>query len=172
MPFDYDNAERDLYDAGDDPDYLDHRHPEKRDKYLRDRGMNPQKYGGGSSSSPSRRSSRRGGSSSSSRGGCFLTSACMEAKGLPDDCDELETMRRYRDEVLARQTGGKEEINRYYAIAPDIVENINKRKDAKEIWQRVYDEMVAPCVAYIKAAEYDQAFALYRDYALRLEAQY
>ena len=31
--------------------------------------------------------------------GCFLTTACCEVLGLPDDCFELRTLRRYRDEA-------------------------------------------------------------------------
>ena len=30
-------------------------------------------------------------------GGCFLTSACTEARGLPDDCHELTVLRSFRD---------------------------------------------------------------------------
>ena len=33
-------------------------------------------------------------------GGCYLTSACMYSKGLPDDCYELETLRNFRDTWL------------------------------------------------------------------------
>ena len=34
--------------------------------------------------------------------GCFLTTACCEVLGLPDDCFELRTLRRYRDETPRR----------------------------------------------------------------------
>ena len=34
--------------------------------------------------------------------GCFLTTACCEVLGLADDCFELRTLRRYRDEVTRR----------------------------------------------------------------------
>ena len=36
-------------------------------------------------------------------GGCYLTSACMYSKGLPDDCYELETLRNFRDTWLKNQ---------------------------------------------------------------------
>lgn len=47
MPFDYENAERDILDAGGDPDYLSYTNPTKRDNYLRKMGLRPEKYGGG-----------------------------------------------------------------------------------------------------------------------------
>ena len=48
--------------------------------------------------------------------GCFLTTACCEVLGLPDDCFELRTLRRYRDETLAAMPGGNAAIAAYYRI--------------------------------------------------------
>jgi hypothetical protein len=53
--------------------------------------------------------------------GCFITTACCEALGLADDCFELRTLRRYRDEVLAKHPGGAADIAAYYALAPLIL---------------------------------------------------
>ena len=39
--------------------------------------------------------------------GCYLTSACIFAKGLKDDCHELTTLRQFRDQWLAKTTKGK-----------------------------------------------------------------
>jgi|GEM_PF-560272 len=57
--------------------------------------------------------------------GCFITTACCEIVGLDDDCFELRSLRRYRDEVLAKQPGGAAAIARYYAQAPHIVAQIS-----------------------------------------------
>lgn len=38
----------------------------------------------------------------SSSGGCFLTSACVKSKGLPDNCYELTRLRWFRDNILAK----------------------------------------------------------------------
>lgn len=103
MAFDYDNAERDILDAGGDPDYLRYNDPAKRDKYLQSLGMKPESYGGGSKDPHYKK-----GSKTFSSEGCFLTSACTEAHGLPDDCYELTTLRKYRDSILAKQTGGSD----------------------------------------------------------------
>lgn len=47
-------------------------------------------------------------------GGCYLTTACVEAKGLPDDCEELTILRDFRDHWLKKQPGGAEEIAEYH----------------------------------------------------------
>ena len=62
----------------------------------------------------------------SSSGGCYLTSACVEARGLPDDCMELQTLRDFRDNWLKQQPCGQDEVAEYYATAPRIVDKINK----------------------------------------------
>ena len=65
----------------------------------------------------------------SASGGCFLTTACCEYKGLPDDCDELQAMRRIRDEYIRNQPYGDKLIRNYYESAPGIVQKINERED-------------------------------------------
>ena len=42
--------------------------------------------------------------------GCFLTTAVCEYLGKADDCEELTTLRDYRDQWLAKQPGGVELI--------------------------------------------------------------
>lgn len=105
-------------------------------------------------------------------GGCFLTSACIDAKGLPDDCDELQTLRNFRDTYLRSLDGGQEEIVEYYLAAPKIVENIKKRSDSASVFDKIYDEMVMPCVELIKAGNNSGAHELYKSYTLRLKQEY
>lgn len=105
----------------------------------------------------------------SSGSGCFLTTACVKAKGLPDDCDELETLRKYRDTWLTSQSFGKEDIKTYYDIAPQIVEKIDKLDNADEIYECIYNEVIVPCVSYIKNEEYEKAYELYKKTILELK---
>lgn len=112
------------------------------------------------------------GSSGSSSGGCFLTSACVEAMGLPDDCYELETLRHFRDTWLKEQEGGACLIHRYYGIAPAIVDKINTLEDRKEIYTMIYERMVKPCVELIEKGEYQEATALYQKITEELAAKY
>lgn len=56
--------------------------------------------------------------------GCFLTTACCDVLGLPDDCFELRTLRHYRDETLAAMPGGNAAIVAYYSIAPSILDRL------------------------------------------------
>lgn len=109
---------------------------------------------------------------SSSGSGCFLTSACIEAMGLPDDCDELTTLRQFRDGWLKNQPFGQEAIWQYYAIAPQIVNAVRTATDSKQVYRGIYDHMIMPCVQLIRAQKMNQAYETYRQYTAALAKQY
>lgn len=108
----------------------------------------------------------------SSSGWCFLTSACVEAMGLADDCHELTVLRAYRDGYLRNAGCGQCEIDRYYRIAPGIVAAIRALPESDAVFAAIYRELVLPCVALIERNEMEAARALYRDYTLALEQKY
>lgn len=108
----------------------------------------------------------------SSSGGCYLTSACTAARGLPDDCHELQTLRRFRDEWLKHQPDGILLIARYYEIAPKIVEVIDSRVDRLDVYDGIYQELVLPCVKMIAENDLQGALEFYQRYTLALERKY
>ncbi len=107
-------------------------------------------------------------SGSSGSSGCFLTTACVEYKGLPDDCRELTAMRKCRDEWLVNQPGGRDEIDEYYRIAPRIVERIKARSDANDVLETLYQEYILPCVDAVEAGETVKAYELYKQMVERM----
>ncbi|MBQ7895866.1 MAG: hypothetical protein IJ364_04850 [Oscillospiraceae bacterium] len=107
-----------------------------------------------------------------SSGGCFLTSACVEAKGLPDDCRELTVLRRFRDEYLHTLPEGEAEIAEYYDVAPKIVTTIEGREDSLAIFLDIYDNLVIPCVKHIENGRNNEAHKHYRDLVQQLKLRY
>ncbi len=73
-------------------------------------------------------------SSGNSGVGCFITSACVESMGLPDDCIELQTLHFFYDTRKKKDPIFVSLIDQYYKIAPCIVKNINKCNNVKEIY--------------------------------------
>jgi hypothetical protein len=102
---------------------------------------------------------------------CFLTTACCEAIGLPDDCFELATLRRYRDEVLAHMPGGPREIERYYALAPAILRAMRERGRERALLQ-LYFSRILPCVLLARLGAARLTRRLYRDMIARLCRRY
>lgn len=105
-------------------------------------------------------------------GGCYLTSACVEAMGMADDCRELTVLRRFRDEWLAKQPEGKQEIDEYYKTAPAIVAKIHAQEDCGVLLKKLYEQLVLPCVRYIEGGKYESAYTLYKKVTRKLQKEY
>ncbi|MEM9903573.1 MAG: DUF4157 domain-containing protein [Cyanobacteria bacterium P01_D01_bin.44] len=102
---------------------------------------------------------------------CYITTACMRSMNKPDDCDELQTLRRFRDEYIRKQPKGDEMINAYYEHAPRIVARINSSDDEEEIYLRLYG-YITDCVVAIKNGDYEQALRMYQEMVVTLNKQY
>ncbi len=106
----------------------------------------------------------------SSGSSCFLTTACVEFLGKPDDCYELTTLRRFRDGYLKKRDGGEALVAQYYEIAPKIVDKINQLPNREEYYKRIYDKIVA-CITCIEADDNDGALAIYKEMVLVLQKE-
>lgn len=101
--------------------------------------------------------------------GCFITTACIESRGLPVDCYELETLRKFRDNWVSKHENGPAEIKIYYDIAPKIVEKLNHLPNSKEIYEKIYQEVVIKCVQFIEEGKENDAYSLYKNASFDLK---
>jgi len=97
---------------------------------------------------------------SSSKDCCFITTACMRAAGLGDDCDELVTLRWFRDNVMLRFEEGRALGALYYRIAPGIVRSIDESGRAAPIYRRLYG-VIRNCVDAVRREDYLFALRTY-----------
>lgn len=74
----------------------------------------------------------------SSSGGCYVATAVYGSY----DCPEVWTLRRYRDNELAKTWYGRLFIHTYYAISPTIVKWFGKTAWFKNMWRGKLDSMV------------------------------
>lgn len=105
----------------------------------------------------------------SSGSGCYLTTACMKyfKDQFDDNCYELTVLRWFRDNFVK-----EEDIKHYYAVAPLIVETINKEEKADMVYDYIYDNIVDYCVSEIEKGNYDKAYSRYKNSVLTLEEQF
>ena len=101
--------------------------------------------------------------------GCFITTACIESRGLPVDCYELETLRKFRDNWVSKHENGSAEIKIYYDIAPKIVEKLNHLPNSKEIYEKIYQKVVLECVRFIEEGREQEAYSLYKNASFDLK---
>ena len=99
---------------------------------------------------------------------CFLTSACCQYKGLPDDCSELTILRAFRDNYLLKNERGCELVEEYYRIAPDIVDKINSSTNKDTIYEMIYIN-IHTIITMIEKREYNDAILEYKSMVLRVQ---
>lgn len=73
------------------------------------------------------------------KSGCYIATAVYGSY----DCPEVWTLRRYRDNTLAKTAKGRLFIKMYYAISPQIVKIFGDTKWFKHIWKDTLDKMVS-----------------------------
>ena len=110
----------------------------------------------------------RGGSS----GGCYLTTACVEQRGLSDDCIELTTLRSFRDTYMRMSEIGEKDVEEYYQTAPKIVNAINQSDEADKVYENIYYDIIQPCVSLIQSGKYEDAYKKYKTMVQQLEDKY
>ena len=101
------------------------------------------------------------------KSGCFLTTAACIHKGLPDDCYELETLRRFRDEYLLSNEEGVAMVERYYLVGPAIAERLVDKAEIEQVWQ-----VIRQCVDAIGCGRNDDARNMYTEMVRSLEGKY
>lgn len=110
-------------------------------------------------------------SNSGFKGGCFLTSACTEFLGKPDDCEELTKLRAFRDNYMKSSEYGKNLVEEYYQIAPKIVEKINASKDKNIFYDDIY-KTILQCLTAIDSGDNGEALALYKQMVDKYKKQF
>ncbi|HAS43474.1 MAG TPA: hypothetical protein DCS93_23545 [Microscillaceae bacterium] len=103
--------------------------------------------------------------------GCYITTACIQHKGLSDDCEELTVLRNFRDTYLINQENGKELIQMYYKYAPPILVSIKRREDEDEILAKLYG-VITDCVNAIKQGDNEYAYKTYVKMVLELKNRF
>jgi len=104
--------------------------------------------------------------------GCFLTTACVEARNLPDDCYELQTLREFRDNYVRNLPNGEDTIREYYEIAPRIIKRINDTANPAKIFETMYERLVQKSIKLIETGRKTEAFENYRTIVRELKREY
>ncbi|HSY26433.1 MAG TPA: CFI-box-CTERM domain-containing protein [Burkholderiaceae bacterium] len=112
------------------------------------------------------------GAAKKSGGCCYITTAVCDSLQLPDDCIELTMLRRFRDEVLLLTSQGIDDVQHYYAVAPEIVAAIDSRADASRIYTDLNLRYIQPSVAALARGEHHLPHALFREMIAETSARY
>jgi hypothetical protein len=93
--------------------------------------------------------------------------------GLSDECEELTTLRAFRDGYMMALPDGQKMISEYYTRAPAIVGAINRSEDVvmAATWENMYQTIKA-CVKAIQNRNYEYALQTYVTAVRNLEEEF
>jgi hypothetical protein len=111
------------------------------------------------------------GASGSTSSGCWLTTACTQYAGLPDDCQQLTILRNFRDGYMRRLPNGETMASEYYKFAPRIVDAVNASGKRSEIYLSIL-KMVNRCVVSIRSGHKKRALNVYASCYLELKRKF
>jgi hypothetical protein len=103
--------------------------------------------------------------------GCYITTACVMAQGLPDDCEELETLRMFRDQYMLGLPYGQDLVEFYYEYSPLIVEAIDQSENPTAVYTHLY-HVIQDCVRMIQQTHYQDALMTYITMVMTLHHTY
>ncbi|NQU35082.1 MAG: hypothetical protein HQ521_17795 [Bacteroidetes bacterium] len=83
-------------------------------------------------------------------GGCLLADEDMLQLSLKDNWYKLNTLKKYRDDVLLKMPGGEEYFRSYSELSSQIIAIIRHTEKESEYLKKLYHEVGIPVVAYIE----------------------
>lgn len=98
----------------------------------------------------------------SSDDNCFITTACVKHYGLPDNCYQLQTLRKFRDNYLLKSYEGKQLVKRYYLIAPLLVDLLEDDSEKDYLFKKIFKRITSACNA-IENNKYANAESIYKE---------
>lgn len=95
-----------------------------------------------------------------SGGMCFITTAVCEYMNLPDDCEELQILRKFRDEYLLKDEELKKYVDEYYSLAPGIKTALEKHPYKDDVYSNML-VLIKGAVLAAKNSDYELCIDLY-----------
>lgn len=110
----------------------------------------------------------------SDSGGCFITSAVCRTFGKPDDCRELMTFRAFRDTYMSNDENLKDDVKKYYDIAPKICNVIDSKGKtvADQEYERIWNTYLSDAYKALNTNEHALAYEIYKKMVLDLQKEY
>ena len=104
--------------------------------------------------------------------GCFITTAVCKTRNLPDDCHELTSLRKFRDNFMKKDPEINREVIEYYEIAPVICKNIDALPNSSDIYDSIWKEYLLDAVNAADAGDNQKAHSLYKAMVIKLKEQF
>ena len=92
---------------------------------------------------------------------CYITTIICEILGYPDDCEVLQILRGFREDVLKMDPRYLHILYEYDQVGPVIAEALSVDTQKERLAMQMLRSFLIPCTLAIKAGNYDEAIAIY-----------
>lgn len=103
---------------------------------------------------------------------CYITTACVKAMDLPDNCLELRALRELRDSYVLNLPGGKGLWEEYKATAPRIITAIDSREEPKKIYEMIFTNYIRPISQLALQGSNESALLQYQEMTTWLKKEF
>jgi hypothetical protein len=103
------------------------------------------------------------GEGSGSGDGCYLTMAMCEVLNKPDDCFELSTMRKFRDNYLLKNKNTKGLVQEYYKNSPALAIKLKESPEKVNIAKIMIEKYINPIIDMVEKKDYSPAIETYKN---------
>lgn len=104
--------------------------------------------------------------------GCFITTAASCALHKGRDCDELNFLRKFRDEYIKASPEGRALVEEYYNVAPKIIQKINCEANASDIYAALWEKYIISSTNKILEEQWQEAQDIYVAMVVDLSRKY
>jgi hypothetical protein len=102
--------------------------------------------------------------------GCFISTAVCKTLNKPDDCYELNILRKFRDSFMQQSDTMRNDVQTYYQIAPEICRAIDDSD--KGTYTLIWEKYLENAVKAIVANENQLAYDIYKTMVLDMKSKY
>lgn len=98
--------------------------------------------------------------------GCYITTIICDVLGYDDDCNVLNILRTFRNDVMQKDSRYMYLLLEYDVLGPSIASFIKKEYETtndKELWIKFYNFYLLPTASYISSGEYNNAIDRYKE---------
>lgn len=103
---------------------------------------------------------------------CYITTIVCELLGYPDDCEVLQILRGFRENVLKMDPNYLPILYEYDQVGPVIAEALRAEEQNKRLAIELLQAFLIPCTLAIKSGSYDEAITIYTNMVNMLKARF
>ena len=95
--------------------------------------------------------------------GCYITTVICDILGYNDNCETLNMLRLFRENILKCDFKYTDLLLQYDLVGPEISAHLKTMEDNYEYSLKLYHSFLIPCVYAIKEGYVDEAVKIYKN---------